>query len=56
VRDPGYAPPPARFCAITGGKYTVTGNSNRPDETGTCALASGAECDAKAYYDGRCGS
>lgn len=56
VRVTGYVTPAARFCAITGGTYTVTGNSNRPEETGTCALASGAECDAKAYYDGRCGS
>lgn len=55
VRVTGYVTPAARFCAITGGKYEVTGNSNRPDETGTCTLSSGAQCDARAYYDGRCG-
>jgi putative hemolysin len=48
------ATPAARFCAITGGTYAVTAQRNTPGEQGTCRFPSGAECDARAYYDGRC--
>jgi putative hemolysin len=54
IRVAGQATPAARFCAITGGTYAVTGGSNTPGEHGTCRFPSGAECDARAYYDGRC--
>jgi putative hemolysin len=54
VRVAGSVTPAARFCAITGGTYAVTGGSNTPGEEGTCSFPSGAQCDAKAYYDGRC--
>jgi putative hemolysin len=49
-----YVTPAAQYCAITGGTYTVTGNSNTPDETGTCAFKNGKTCDAGDYYDGKC--
>lgn len=55
VRVTGYVTPAARFCAITGGRYTVTANDNRPDEQGSCALPEGKLCDAVAYHAGRCG-
>jgi putative hemolysin len=49
----GYVTPAAQYCAITGGTYTVTGNSNTPNETGTCTKA-GKTCDATAYWNGGC--
>ena len=55
VRVTGYVTPAARFCAIRGGRYTVTANDNRPDEQGSCALPEGKTCDAVAYHAGRCG-
>ena len=54
VRVAGSVTPAARFCAITGGTYAVTAQSNTPGEQGTCSFPSGAQCDAQAYYDGRC--
>jgi len=54
VRVAGHVTPAARFCAITGGTYAVTAQSNTPGEQGTCSFPSGAQCDARAYYDGRC--
>ena len=50
----GYVTPAAQYCAITGGTYTVTGNANTLDETGTCAFKNGKTCDAGDYYDGKC--
>lgn len=55
IRVAGYVTSAARFCAITGGRYTVTANDNRPDEQGSCALPEGKLCDAVAYHAGRCG-
>jgi putative hemolysin len=50
----GYITPAAQYCAITGGTYTVTGNSNTENEQGTCAFKDGSSCDAWAYYNGTC--
>ena len=50
----GYITPAAQYCAITGGTYTVTGNSNTPDETGSCVFKNGKTCDAGDYYNGKC--
>lgn len=55
VKVTGYVTPAARYCAITGGKYTITGRSGQADEQGACTLVNGAQCDAWAYYDGTCG-
>ncbi len=55
VRVIGYGTAAARYCAITGGRYAVTANDNRPDEQGSCALPGGKVCDAVAYHAGRCG-
>lgn len=54
VKVTGYLTPAARYCAISGGAYTVTGNSGQDDEQGTCTFKNGTSCDVWAYYDGTC--
>ena len=54
LRVTGYVTPAARYCAITGGRYTVAANSGRADERGACSLPGGKSCDASAYYAGAC--
>ena len=55
LRVTGYITPAARYCAITGGRYTVVSGSGAADERGACALPGGKACDADAYYAGTCG-
>jgi putative hemolysin len=50
----GYLTSAARYCAITGGKYRVTGNSNTGQEQGTCMFKNGQTCDVWAYFAGKC--
>jgi Tol biopolymer transport system component len=50
----GYVTPAARYCAITGGQYAVTGKSGANDEQGTCTFKDGSQCDAWDYYNGTC--
>ena len=50
----GYITPAAQYCAITGGQYTVTDNSNAENEQGTCTFKSGKSCDVWEYYNGKC--
>jgi putative hemolysin len=38
-RVTGYATPAARYCAITGGSYSITGRSGAADEQGTCGTS-----------------
>ncbi len=54
VKVTGYTTPAARYCAITGGQYAGTGNSNAANEQGTCTLKSGQQCDVWDYYNGKC--
>lgn len=54
-RITGYATQAGRYCAITGGQYTVTAGNNSSDEKGTCSLPGGKVCEAEKYYDGTCG-
>jgi len=56
VRVTGYSTPAARYCAITGGKYTATGTTPDGQEAGTCVLPTGEVCDAWPYYNGYCGT
>ena len=56
LRVTGYATPAARYCAITGGRYAITGRSGAADEQGTCTLPGGKVCDADAYQRGACGA
>lgn len=55
LRVTGYITPAARYCAITGGRYTVVAKSGAADEQGACALPGGKACAADAYYAGTCG-
>lgn len=50
----GYVTAAARYCAITGGTYSITARSGAADEQGRCVLPSGTDCDAGDYYAGRC--
>jgi putative hemolysin len=56
IRVAGYGTAAARYCAITGGKYSITARSGASDERGTCTLLSGRTCDADAYYQATCRS
>jgi uncharacterized protein len=55
LRVTGYITPAARYCAITGGRYTVVAKSGAADEQGACSLPGGKSCAADAYYAGTCG-
>ncbi len=50
----GYITPAAQYCVITGGSYTITGESNTDIEQGTCTLKSGGICDVWDYFNGEC--
>ena len=54
IRVTGFVTPASRFCGITGGQYSTTGESNTAVETGTCVLPSGEKCDADAYFRRTC--
>lgn len=54
VKVTGYVTPAARHCAITGGSYAITGESNTDTEQGTCTFSNGAACDVWDYYNGLC--
>jgi putative hemolysin len=55
LRVTGYITTAARYCAITGGRYTVIAKSGTADEQGACSLPGGKACAAGAYYAGTCG-
>jgi dipeptidyl-peptidase-4 len=50
----GYITEAARYCAITGGAYTISGSSGAEEEQGTCTFNDGTQCDAWDYYNGQC--
>jgi len=50
----GYITSAARYCAITGGTYAVTGNDGADNEQGTCTFKDGLQCSAWEYYNGTC--
>lgn len=54
VKVTGYVTEAGRFCAITGGAYSVTSDSATDPEQGVCTFADGSRCDAWAYYNGVC--
>lgn len=54
ARVTGYITAAARYCAITGGRYTVVTNSGAANEKGVCSLPGGKTCSADAYYAGTC--
>jgi putative hemolysin len=53
IKVTGYITPAARYCAITGGEYTITGGSG-DTEQGTCAFKNAKTCDVWEYYSGKC--
>ncbi|HOG91724.1 MAG TPA: DUF333 domain-containing protein [Smithella sp.] len=50
----GYVTPAAQFCAITGGSYNITDQTNTEKEQGTCTFNNGKSCDVWDYYNGKC--
>ena len=54
IKVTGYVSDAARFCAITGGTYEVTGTDDSGEEQGTCTLPDGQSCDVWDYYNGVC--
>jgi putative hemolysin len=50
----GYVTPAAQYCAITGGTYRVTANSDTDQEKETCTDRNGRTCDAWLYFAGGC--
>lgn len=56
IKITGYVTPAAVYCAITGGVYTVTGQSGTQQEQGTCAFKNGKTCDAWELWNAKCSS
>lgn len=54
IKVTGYVTTASQYCAITGGEYTVTGNSGASDEQGSCAFKNGTTCDVWEYFNGTC--
>ncbi len=54
LRVTGFATPAGRYCAITGGRYSVVSAPGANPERGTCTLPNGNSCAADAYYAGTC--
>jgi len=54
IKVTGYITDAARYCAITGGTYAVTGTNDSGEEQGTCTLPGGQTCDVWDYYNGEC--
>lgn len=54
IKVTGYVTEAAVFCAITGGEYAVTDESNTENEQGTCTFKSGKTCDVWEYFNGTC--
>ncbi len=50
----GYMTPAAQFCAVTGGSYYITGQTDTDKEQGTCIFNNGKSCDVWDYYHGKC--
>jgi len=54
LRVTGYITPAGRYCAITGGRYTVVARSGASDEQGVCEFPGGKGCEAATYFAGAC--
>jgi hypothetical protein len=50
----GYNTPQSRYCAITGGTYTIKDAPYTDLEQGDCTFKNGVVCDAVEYYYGFC--
>ncbi len=54
LRVTGFATPSGRYCAITGGRYSVVSAPGATPERGICSLPNGTSCEADAFYTGAC--
>lgn len=54
VRVTGFATAAGRYCAITGGRYSVVSALGATPERGECTLSGGKVCDADSYFGGSC--
>lgn len=54
IKVTGYATPAARYCAISGGTYTIAAGSDATAERGNCTFVDRTACTAEAYYEGTC--
>ena len=54
LRVTGYVTQAGRYCAITGGRYSVSSAPGASRERGTCSFPNGKACDADGYYAGTC--
>ncbi len=55
IKVTGYLTNAARYCAIRGGKYSITKQQTLVmPEQGTCALKGGRVCDAQKWFSGGC--
>jgi putative hemolysin len=54
IKVTGYVTPAARYCAIEGGEYKITANSNMENEQGVCTFVNGKKCDVWEYFNGKC--
>lgn len=54
LRVTGYATLAGRYCAITGGRYSVVSAPGAMPERGSCILPNGKSCEADAYFSGAC--
>lgn len=54
LRVTGYVTPAGRYCAITGGRYSVVSPPGATPERGICTLPNGNSCEADAYCAGTC--
>jgi len=54
LRVTGFATSAGRYCAITGGRYSVVSAPGAIPERGICTLSSRTSCPADAYYAGTC--
>ena len=54
IKVTGYNTPAARYCAIAGGEYAITGDSGAETEKGTCTFKNSKSCDVWEYYNGKC--
>lgn len=53
IKVTGYITDAARYCAIIGGEYTVTGTQDGKED-GKCKLKSGKVCNAWDLWQGKC--
>jgi len=54
LRVTGFATPAGRYCALTGGRYSIISAPGVTPEQGICTLSSRTSCPADAYYAGTC--